>query len=150
MEYKKALCVELHDSRTMISPSENRYAFSGHYGRSDGPRKSAYKISIAEIKSLLSAMGMEIDDRIRVPDDSHQMYGAMGEMARTDDVEFNIYEYYTEIDEPLSEKVTSVECAIVDSRMINIRVTSINDGKTYTEELTHVGSFTVWWEPDVQ
>jgi hypothetical protein len=146
MEYRKVSRVELHDSRVMLAPKDQCYAFTSQYGCADGPRKPAYKIDLGDLRMLFSALSIEMNERVLAPYLSHQNFAQ--KRSEVNDVELNIYQHYHETADgaPSNEDIVSVECAVIDSRMVNIRIISKTDGETYISEMTHVGTFTIWWQ----
>jgi|WetSurMetagenome_2_1015567.scaffolds.fasta_scaffold83493_3 hypothetical protein len=143
--YKKADCIELIDLKTTLTLDE-KIDF-GLVGHTDYWDKKAFFIDFFDIEKLASAFGLELDHRFLNPftEKYENLY----------DFEFRIKEGYNQRNCG-NEVIVSIECEIIDSQLLNIKITTIypekdqdyNDSEQTITDITYHGNFSIWWSKE--
>lgn len=147
-EYRKAMCIELHDANLALVAAGAEYGVLGPVGRTQWPDKPAYRINLGELAMLAEMFGLGVAEKVGIPRTSDQVSGEVGTRERLNCVDLPLYKTHNdEESKPGGTKITCLECEVVAANLVNIRTTRTFEGldETVVETLIYSGAFTLWW-----
>ena len=148
-DFRKAKCIELHDSNITLTTDEEHYAFTAPIGRTEHADKPAFSIKLCDIAMLAEMFKLNVLNNINVPSSSEQPLTS-NKNEKIDYLQIPIYKnHYNATDDQANEdKITKIECKVASEHLVHIKITSKNEesSEEYIEEITYSGAFTIWWQ----
>jgi hypothetical protein len=145
MPYRKATCLELHDSRSYLYSKDWYYTDSWLPGRSEYSIRPVASVNVGDIVAVANLIkdGFVNNSQKPVIETSG---GILGGKGRSDSIHLPIYMEYDSDDS--MNKTDLLEVEIVAANLINIRVTinATEENPEHVYEMSCSGSFTVWWD----
>ena len=148
-EFRKAKCIELHDSNLCFTVAGEGYDETAPLGRTEDPYKPAFKINLADLRMLGEMFGLHGNGTVQVPIDSTQNTAMPGEPQQMTEIDLPVYKVHNDEERETREsRITALECEIVSAYLLNIRVTRTfnKPDDTVAGMITYSGAFTVWWQ----
>jgi hypothetical protein len=145
MTFKRAKCIELHEAQTVITLSEEGYAFTSPTARNEQASRLALQLRFSDIFGLAQLLGLNpqkgtpaLLDQIENQDD-------------IEDMTLPVLRTYYEVpaDEP-GVRIINLECEVQGPNLVDIRVethaeSSPPEAANEVETITYSGTFTIWW-----
>lgn len=138
-KYRKAKCIELHDSNNVFYSSQVKRYHEGLTGILEDSRRKSYSIDIRDLDFLRQFVDQNINESINRKESSKKAYG-----------EISIYKEYFEENGCEQEEELEIECQVVSDQLVNIRISTHVSAidKIYIENISYSGSFTIWWDEE--
>jgi hypothetical protein len=140
--YKKALCIELHNSHIVISDKNNLIEHDVVLmGRPEFEFRKAYTINLRDIRKIATMFGLETIDKWPTNNPRGEKY----EYAYY--IDFPIMQDYFSFPEN-SEVIELLECEVLNPLLVNIQITTKYppEEAKYKTNITYSGNFTIWWD----
>jgi len=143
MPFRKAKSIELHEAHTIITLSDESYAFSSPTARNEQANRPAFHIRLADVNRIAKMLGYNPQQRTR------EILDRSGRPVEMGDIKLPVMREYFEVpsDDP-SVQILALECDVLGPNLVEIRLESRPentpaDMTNIVETITHSGSFTI-------
>jgi hypothetical protein len=134
--YKKVLCIELHDSHSVITDDDSQY--SEPIGRPSFSFRKPFFINLGDLRKIMNMLEIDTISKWQNRDDEWEF---------VEDINIPLQMEYTDCHDELAKNVNieAVYCDVAAPHMVNIRIEYSFDEEKAIEESTYCGNFTIWW-----
>ncbi len=117
MPFRKAKSIELHEAHTIITLSDESYAFSSPTARNEQANRPAFHIRLADVNRIAKMLGYNPQQRTR------EILDRSGRPVEMGDIKLPVMREYFEVpsDDP-GVQILALECDVLGPNLVEIRL----------------------------